>query len=384
MTRLELSRWIVAASMIGFLPSWSPDPTGRSLQPASLPMLTQAKCGELESKSGRVAVGRHLESIAGVGEHGLREGSGSHSYLSDDSVRVAQVAEDKNVSIAYYGVCLDQNKAPIEGVIVNLSVRQWHGAGRLDLGGSVKKLTAVSDKSGRFHLTGVKGDVVSIEQAVKTGYEWVRNGRQAVNYWSQKDLIPTSEAPAVLCFWRQQGAEMMYRYASSDNLLTLWLECNGTPQGFDLHSGARVTENPDVRFAFERVPVTLPLQFKGRYDWKLTVEIMGGRIQVTETNAPFLAPETGYRESATIDRKAGDPNWTRDGKAQFYFVTPRREYGRLEVEVVTHMEAPRTRFSWTVHLNPSGSRNLEFLPSKRLDPVMLLDGRPRRNLPRLP
>jgi len=355
---------------------WTKRPQrGEANLPATPQSTSQPVISRKITKTQSASFEERLASLNVPYENPIQAAKVLSNAFPEQAVRFAAMMDDKNVPIRFYGVCLNQNGTMLEGVKISFSVRQWHGTSRLDLGGDVKKFAAISDKSGRFSLTGVKGDVAGIDQASKEGYEWIQSGRVSVNFWNQKDKIPTPDDPVILRFWKKQGAQPMYRYSSSEKLVSLLLQCDGTPQGFDLYSGNKVAENPKVRFSFERNPAALPLQFKGRFDWAFTVEIPGGKIQLTETNMPYLAPFDGYQQRASIGFKADDPNWNRDGKAQFYFITPKGEYGRLEAEAVTHIEGPRIRFSWAVYLNPSGSRNLEYDPAMRLDPPKLTGSR---------
>ncbi len=297
----------------------------------------------------------------------------------EEAVRFAAVLDMYNASIKFHGLCLDQNGTPLEGVKLSLSVRQWRGISPADVNGAFEDYTCVSDREGRFKVEGVKGDSIGIDSAVKTGYELLKSTNYTYKYVDSSRPRPTSrDSAAVLYFWKKQGAEPMYHFNSTFGQDPK-IACDGTPEGFNIHTGARTKETPEVLFSLLRNPPVFTKQpgNKDRYDWAFTLEIPGGGILMTETNMPYMAPATGYQTKATFGFKADDPDWRHAEQRQFYFVTAKGEYGRMEAKARADYRGAQTPFDWVVYLNPSGSRNLEYDPAKRIIAPLPKPGPPK-------
>jgi len=285
----------------------------------------------------------------------------------EQAIRFAALVDSKNVPIFFYGLCLDQDGNPLEGVRLKLGVRQWRGVSRLDLQGVELAFERISDKGGRFELTGVNGDVAGVDDAQKEGYTWMKKGSGSVDFWGRRTFVPTLDRPFILHFWKKRGAEPLY-VAQPFNFQPI--ACNGVAVSYDLVTGAKIgeTQNPSIRFSLVRNPEILPQQNKPKFDWQFTVEVPGGMVQRTMTNMAFLAPRDGYGTDAHFGFKSDDPEWASDKRAVFFYKTARGHYGRLDLRVTAALSGPNASFEWTSYLNPSGSPVLEYDPAKRLKP----------------
>ncbi len=281
------------------------------------------------------------------------------------AIRYAALVDSKNVPILFYGLCLDQDGNPLEGVRLKLGVRQWRGVSRLDLQGVELAFDRISDKSGRFELTGINGDVAGVDGAQKEGYTWMKKGSASVDFWGRRTFVPTLDSPFILHFWKKLGAEPLY---VTQPFNFQGVRCNGEPVTYDLITGAKTPQsaNPSVRFAMQRAPETLTRQNKAKYDWLYTIEIPGGGVLETTTNMPFVAPAEGYLPRASIGFQADDPAWKAEAQRVLFFKTSTGSYGRLEVRLLADDEGNEASFKWTSYLNPSGSPVLEYDPAKQL------------------
>lgn len=284
----------------------------------------------------------------------------------EQAIRVSATIDALNVDVHLHALCLDQDNNPLEGVRVELSVRQWKGISRLDLFGDQLKFDRRSDGNGRFSLTGVRGDSLTVKTAVKDGYQLDTSGRLSLGFQGARvDPLSTPAAPFILRFWKKRGAEPLHVAKPG---LRQKIATTGVPVAYDLKSGNKVaqSQNPVVRFAMRRNPESLPSQFKGNFDWQFTVEVPGGGVQTTQTNMPFLAPKDGYAAAASFGFKADDPQWSRETNAVLFFRTAQGQFGRMEVNVVSTTTGPVVSFGWTSYLNPTGSPVLEYDPAKIL------------------
>ncbi|NBV25397.1 MAG: hypothetical protein EBS05_26220, partial [Proteobacteria bacterium] len=284
---------------------------------------------------------------------------------AEQAIRFAAVFNDENVPIKFFGLCLDQDGQPIPGVQIKMGVRQWRGVSRLDLQGIELAFDRVSDKDGRFELSGVNGDVAGVDAAQKEGYDWVKKGSASVDFWGKRTFVPSANEPFVLYFWKRHGAEPLLVRKNQG-----WqrISPTGTPVTYDLKTGAKVEQsaNPTVRFSLQRNPDVVPKQSQAKFDWMFTVEVPGGGVQLTQTNMPFLAPADGYGAKASFGYNADDPAWRRETNAVLFYKTAQGQYGRLEVNVMASTVGAVAGVDWASYLNPAGSPVLEYEYAKQL------------------
>jgi hypothetical protein len=78
-----------------------------------------------------------------------------------------------NVQVCFYGRVVDQNTNPVPDVKIAVMVRHWHEPDILTFAYGAKeiRITAKTDKDGRFKLHGASGDVFDLEDVQKEGYE---------------------------------------------------------------------------------------------------------------------------------------------------------------------------------------------------------------------
>jgi hypothetical protein len=285
----------------------------------------------------------------------------------EQAIRYAALVDSKNVPILFYGLCLDQDGNPLEGVRLKIGVRQWRGVSRVDLRGVELPFDRTSDKNGRFELSGVNGDVAGVDGAQKEGYIWIKQGSASVDFWGRRTIVPALDSPFVLHFWKTRGAEPLNVSKPFDFQP---ISCNGTSVSYDLLTGTKTvqSQNPTIQFSMVRNPESLPQQKKGKFDWEFSVTLPGGGVQWTTTNMPFYAPPSGYEPRAALSFKADDEGWQPQAKPTLYFRTAEGHYGRLTLWILADRSGPTASFEWTSYLNPSGSRVLEYDPAKRLKP----------------
>jgi hypothetical protein len=100
-----------------------------------------------------------------------------------------------------------------------------------------------------------------------------------------------------------------------------------------------------------------------RYDWRCRISVPeGGMVQrLGEFN--YEAPEDGYVASEEIDMPHSAEQWSKNVAKEYFLKLSGSRYARLKFRITSD----RNQFaSITSFLNPSGSRNLEFDPNKRI------------------
>jgi len=104
-----------------------------------------------------------------------------------------------------------------------------------------------------------------------------------------------------------------------------------------------------------------------KYNWSLSVNIPSGGMQEITDIYPNEAPAEGYESEITFDFPTNIPNWTYSFTRSFFFKSQNGQfYGRISVNVMANFQPPPTLFDAEIYVNPSGSRNLEFDPSKQI------------------
>jgi hypothetical protein len=99
------------------------------------------------------------------------------------------------------------------------------------------------------------------------------------------------------------------------------------------------------------------------YHWKFRVSIPGGGLQLRTDDYQFVAPSSGYQASDEVDMSPSNEGWNDQSERDYFIKLADGKYGRIRLSVNAHGS-----FSIEGHINPSGSQNLEFDPSKRLKP----------------
>ena len=136
---------------------------------------------------------------------------------------------------------------------------------------------------------------------------------------------------------------------------------DGTPMVFDFFSG-EVSEKGQLKLQMWK---SENKDAQNHFDWKVVVSVPGGGLQGTREEFPFTAPENGYVEELEINAPASlGEKWTISTEQQVYVVFGNpKKYGRMTFRT----KANGQHFFMDYWLNPSGSRNLEFDPTKQIN-----------------
>jgi hypothetical protein len=156
--------------------------------------------------------------------------------------------------------------------------------------------------------------------------------------------------------WKLNGQEPMTACSISTTI-----PCDGTTTTFNLLTGRG---KGNLVVTLTRNPVNIDRSKP--FDWTLTVGIANGGLAENTDVYPNEAPADGYQPSVTISMPADDKNWTSSMNRSYYFQSG-RTYGRMTIEVTADFQPPPTLFDAYIYANPSGSRNLEFDPSKQIN-----------------
>ena len=247
--------------------------------------------------------------------------------------------------INFYGKMVDYDTGtPIEGVEVHLSLTD------LSNDGTSQKIV-YSNSQGIFELSGATGKKLLVRD------------------WRKDDYI-RSNVDTQFSFEYAAFFDPNYHQADPNNPVVFRMKKRGEAEALQ-HRKDEITVDIG-RVGLIRVDsqtaVQVELTANGglrEENWSARVSVSGGGIQTSTEEFPFIAPEGGYQSSLTLDAETPKPgNWTELYQGgQFYIKTADERYGRIELKAVPG----KTFMRYLLFLNPSGSRNLEYDPVKRVD-----------------
>jgi hypothetical protein len=268
--------------------------------------------------------------------------------------KARQLGLSMNRPCNFYGQILDQNNQPVVGVTIRFGLAHYTADLRPSLEAHCDKFERTSDNSGRFSVEGEKGVSINMELQPKDGFEF-RPDYLGVSLLevAQNDLS-ASDKPYVFHAFKMGKAEPLiqvgltkYDCVPDGRFYVTQLRDNRITEG---------NKSGELKISVRRPSGQI---YKIDYDW--SVQIDGVDMELQETHDVFMyqAPESGYVSSWGFSRKAGEKDYTRKVKAQFYIKSRNGSvFGRIEIEIISdwHEASCLTIGGW---LNPSGSRNLQ-------------------------
>ena len=265
--------------------------------------------------------------------------------------------------IEFYGKAIDQNDEPLADATVMGHVQINDGYRQ-----TLEKYETTTDSNGMFEFRGFSGRDLGIAVS-KPGYQ--RESEHTANSYFKYSLMfrekvhhPDPSNPVIFKMWKLAGAEGMVKGGGGGHLLP----CDGTPIYFDLLTSKKVDGGGDLKITLDRHPTQGVSRQKG-YDWKSKVEVVDGGLLEVNDVFPYLAPETGYQTFFETNMAAGVPDWKESLEKTFYVkLRNGKMYGRMSIRVRTFSDPPPTQVYFESWLNPTGSRNLEYDPDKRISP----------------
>ena len=172
-------------------------------------------------------------------------------------------------------------------------------------------------------------------------------GYHASSARNSDGAIPTAEQPAIFVMEKLNAPASLIK-----RRLKQKLPLNGQAVSIDLLSGK-------VRSGS---PFTISLQ--SDYDsqthqannWEATVKIKDGGLVEHSDHTNFEAPESGYTSEVTFRVTEDMERRPNSFRQDYYFVADNgQQYGRGTLYI-----SSSGAFSFSYHLNPEGSRNLQY------------------------
>lgn len=260
----------------------------------------------------------------------------------------------QNVPINFWGKVVDQSNAPLADVEVKVNVREWKGIVSDQPSIAFNKHSLRTDSKGSFQILGETGDVLTVESLRKEGYAESPRMVRGYGYNISTNITPNPANPIVFRMWQKGEKAKLAKAQVSYKLVP-----DGRSYTIDLLNKRQVEGNAEPGDL--RVSITRPKNGdpKMKYDWRFSLDVVGGGVQETDDEFLFLAPENGYQSHYTLECRADDPNW-KERLLKRFFIKARDGaiYGSLTVEIISKHN-DQSAFRVTSVLNAGGSRTLE-------------------------
>jgi hypothetical protein len=285
------------------------------------------------------------------------------------NVGLRQAFETLNhAPIQFYGRALDQFGVPVREAQVRGTVLYNTGTRS-----GVKKVGTTTDSLGYFQFGDLMGQDLGIGIS-KPGYEY-RSHQSSFSYSyfeaDHKRHQPDPNHAVVFVLWKQSGAEPLIHYDVDRDI-----PADGTPVQIDLMTGSVGSAPADLTVTVSRTP--LRMRFGGRdFAWRTTVDVeRGGLIRAGQLDYYNLAPESGYaphfefvQEERNLQAARTEKAW-HESFSDDFFISGRdgQIFARLSLRIMANADRKEgdnvAAIRTAVWLNPNGSRNLEFDPTK--------------------
>lgn len=320
-------------------------------------------CGE--SLSAEVRANDHLlsESKTSSGSvYPLRKADPLGSLPPDERNRIlegevkrrTEMQQHADQPIVFYGRIIDQHGEPVPGVVVKAGIGAFGPVFRYGFP-VLKNVEVMSDRDGRFAITGEKGISLSVNELMKTGYAFQHLA--GIDYQEYPGQFSDSSKPYIVTAYKIDEPPPKLVIAR----IPFGFEADGRWYYLDLvnkvgHSGEL---GGDLQVRFQRADDATRT---GPYDWDLTLEVNngGGVIETADEPLHYVAPQKGYKSEWHIAYKKSDSGWKRATHRNFYLQSRHGSvYARCELDIYPfYNDEGKAVIEIAYWLNQNTSRNL--------------------------
>jgi len=273
--------------------------------------------------------------------------------------------------ITFWGVVVDQDGAPVKAADIKFFATDvpW------DLDGASSKYSSISNSSGLFSISGVKGASLGVSVS-KEGFDSVKDSdgistsNRLFDYsggGALEDTLPSESEPAIFVLRRKLAAEQLYHinrdiYDFPTDLASLRIDLR-TGESFLISEAndsqstieIRLWSSPEKRYGDGR---------NAPFDWGFEISSPGGGVKRRMDLNKITAPLNGYESKIMAEMLGDGANnvWTRAMSGIALWVKHQDEtYSMVTIEL--RVGRKNVLYLESFH-NPSGSQNLEFDPAK--------------------
>lgn len=283
--------------------------------------------------------------------HSTREGTTAQRQFGnwEPKSRLEEInryVQRGNVPITFYGRVIDEHGAGLDGVTVGYRIQR--GEALLE---AVKvhadRGTVVSGDDGMFEISKRKGSSLEVGPFVKSGYRDAQRDVRSFGYMgSTEPYEPDAHKPVLFVMAKE-----------------------GTPRTKDLgHKTLKFAWNQgEIRIPlgkklgdFVLVPTRVKSQDELRnFDWNIKVSMESAELASLGEYYLPIAPDAGYQSVFEYGARKGDSKWHGGLQATYAFKTAEGLFGLIRFTLYPERDDFVVNGSLDVHLNESGSRNLD-------------------------
>jgi len=263
------------------------------------------------------------------------------------SVREELFEELFSTPIDFHGKVVDQNDEPISNASIKYSVTDKYSWS------SPPEKSMQADENGRFRI---KSNGLSLYVNVQHPKCYPKHG-QSYTFQPRANSSGseiTGENPYIFKLNRMGETEPLLHGKSG----SIRVPRNGTPVTVNLRTGKMDSSGSLVIQAWTEDQRANQKQ----YDWRCKVSVPNGGLIERSDGYDFTAPEKGYVQYDEIVMSAEmDSGWQRQVQKEYYVTLGDGTFARLKFRIIAHGDHFAVVESY---VNPSGSRNLEYDPTK--------------------
>jgi len=347
----------------------------RSNQPTDTTMIETKTKPEIEAQQ------EEEESLL-LEDEGVEKPVGIPQADWERALRVHAIKKSANRNVNFYGRVVDQHGDPVDGTQLELKILSYPDSfiEYLKTGREQIKNTfnITTDANGMFSVEKKEGISLSIERMTKDGYVTPNRGIQTYfvysNLSSGKDSSMYHSAdqsrPVVYEIWKKGATEPLIKTGAE---FIIEPEKGINEVYYRMKPSEKPSPQPvpgwDIKVSGQNIPSPDPKRQRDDY-WEVTLTAgEGGGLVLTDSPHANLAPETGYQKSLTIKSTDQDNPWDRPVQWAYYRGTNGGEFAafRLGIDIGSKKTGSRIYVNLAdLRINPNGSRNLEYDPSKRI------------------
>jgi hypothetical protein len=157
--------------------------------------------------------------------------------------------------------------------------------------------------------------------------------------------------------WKLRGAEPIKCVTVESHI-----PFDGTPIGFDTTTG-KENPNGDLQVTLSRLPLQVRRSGQ-KFDWGIRIKILHGGLVAEDDAYPYWAPINGYQPFFEYNISSNDIPWHSTLTQNFYIKNSQGQFGRMQMDAYASVTPSGIKFD--LWMNPSGSQNLEFDPTKQI------------------
>lgn len=248
--------------------------------------------------------------------------------------------------ISFYGKVQDENNHPIFGSEVEIIVSD------ISVNGT-SKYNYKTDENGLFCFYGKKGRGISVK-VEKAGYYETPRSRLSFDYGGEagQAFRPDPDHPVEFLLHKKGQAEPLIFVDRK-----VLLKTGDNRQSFDLFQLIENRAGWPEAFSVQHIPLNKKDE-KGNTYWSYVLSVEGGGIVEKSEEFEWWAPEGGYVSRLTLEI-------AENVEKEYFLKFSNGNYGRIWVRFIPGADYIRVHS----HLNPDGSRNLEWDSKKFIRPI---------------